>query len=115
MIKKSVIKEISDSEFTTVYTVPRGKKTELVMLWVTNPDSTNKTLEFGFYNSSEDDTVIILDDYTVNQKDFIQIGGLENTFVILEEFDSLVAKGSNNSNFKIIAAMKEYNSIIQGG
>lgn len=115
MIKKSVIKEISDSEYTTVYEVPRGKKSELVMLWITNPDSNNASLELGFYNSSEDTTITILDDYTVNQKDFIQIGGLENTFVILEEFDSLVAKGSSNSTFKIVAAMKEYNSIIQGG
>ncbi len=115
MIKKSVVGIISDSEMTTVYTVPNGKTCELVMLWITNPDSTNKTIEVEFYNKSDDATVTILDDFRVDQKDFIQIGGTENSFVIMSEGDKLRAQGSNNSNFKLIAALKEHNSIVQGG
>lgn len=115
MIKKSAVAVISDSEFTTVYTVPNGKSCELVMIWITNPDSTNKTLELDFYDKSNDVQIHLLEDYVVNQKDFVQIGGTENSFVIMQEGDKLLAKGSNNSNFRIVASMKEHNVMIQGG
>ena len=115
MIKKSSVSIISDSELTTVYTVPNGKTCELVMVWITNPDTTNKTLRLDFYDKSLDTSVTILEDYQVNQKDFVQIGGTENSFVVMKEGDKLMAQGSHNSNFRLILAMKEHNSIIQGG
>lgn len=117
MIKKSSVTEIGvgSENTTTIYTVPNGKSAEVVMIWITNPDTTNKNLHLEFYNASADATVTLLDDFQVNQKDFIQIGGMANTFVIMKENDKLQAYGSSNSNFKIVASYIEHNDIIQGG
>lgn len=113
MIKRSSVTEVSSTEMTTLYTVPEGVRTELVMLWITNPDTVNKNFHLEFYNSSSDTTIVLLDDYKVNQKDFVQIGGLENTFVIMNEGDKLKATGSSNSNFKVVLSFKEHNNIVQ--
>ena len=115
MIKKSVLKEISDSSLTTIYTVPTGKATELCMVWVTNPDSGNKDFHLEVYSKKADASIVVLDDYPMNDKDILQLGGTENTFVVMYEGDSIKAQGSSNSNFKVLLSIKEHNDVIQGG
>ena len=117
MIKKSAIAELSDDSNspTTIYTVPDGKQSEIVMVWVTNPDSSNKQFHLEFYNASADTTTVLFDGYTINQKDFLQIGGQAQTFVMMQEGDKLKGYGNSNSNFKVIVSCLEHNVIIQGG
>ena len=115
MIKKSTITALVPLVETTLYTVPSGKGSELVMLWLSNPDTNNKGLTLKAYNSSTDSSVTILEDYTVNSKDFVQIGGTENSYIVMAEGDKILATGASNSAFTIVCSFKEHNNIIQGG
>lgn len=118
MIKKSVLKGVvatNGSELTTLYTVPTGKKAELVMVWITNPDSGNRDFHLEIYNSVEDETIVVLDDYPLNDREILQLGGTANSFVILYQGDTIKARGSNNSNFKVVLSIIEHNHIVDGG
>lgn len=117
MIKKSTVGIIGTDSAnpTTIYTVPNGKKTEIVMVWITNPESASKGFHLEFYNASEDASVVLLDGYSVSQKDFAQLGGTANTFVMMQEGDKLEAYGETGSNFKVIVSFIEYPDLIKGG
>jgi len=115
MIRKSIVKSLAPEVITDLYEVPTGKKSEIRMIWITNPDSTNRNIELDFYDASEDETIIILEDYQLNQKDILQLGGDYNTFLCMKEGDKLMAEGQTNSNFTFIISVVEEPDIIQGG
>jgi len=115
MIKKSTLTSLTPLVETAVYTVPQGKKSELVMIWISNPSANNRKITLKAYNSSADMSISILEDFAIALHELKQIGGTENTFVMMEEGDKILATGSTGSTFSVVCAVKEYNDIIQGG
>ena len=85
------------------------------MVWMTNPGNTNKKLELNYYSAASGQTIKLLEDFTIDQKDIVQLGGTENTFVCMQEGDYLEAEGATGSDFTIIVSYVESSSVIKGG
>lgn len=99
-----------DDTTVTLYTVPDHKIAEWVLLYVSNPGENNDDFHLEFYDASEDSTIIILDEYRIDRKDFFRIGGEPFAFVMMEEGDQIKAFGDNNSNFSVLVSVIEHNS-----
>lgn len=115
MIRKSVVKSLTPGVMTTLYEVPANKKAEIRMIWISNPGSNNKEIELDVYNAAADETIIVLDGYTVNSDSFLQLGGTENTFVCMAAGDKLLAEATTGSNFSVIVSFVEEKALVQGG
>jgi hypothetical protein len=113
MIKKSFGKHLTAGVLTDIYTVPEGARAEWTLLYVTNPGSNNKTIEIDYYNAETDTTLIILDGYIVNAKDYLKLGGGATDFIILKEGDKIKAQGEAGSNFSVLISVIEHNNIVQ--
>jgi hypothetical protein len=107
MIKRTYAKE-GTTTFQTLYTVPEGARTELVMLWISNVSGSNGTVSVNYYNAATATTIKILDTYTVSSKTFFRVGGEINTFLIMAENDYIQIKSSQPSTF--IASVIEYDN-----
>lgn len=92
---------------TAVYTVPTGKKAEWVHAYITNVSGSNGTIDMSVNG------FVLLDDYTVSAKDFKDIGGTINSFVILTEGQTITANATQSMT--LVVSIIEHNNIIQGG
>lgn len=92
---------------TAVYTVPTGKKAEWVHAYITNVSGSNGTIDMSVNG------FVLLDDYTVSAKDFKDIGGTINSFVILTEGQTITANATQSMT--LVVSVIEHNDIIQGG
>ena len=104
-----------DDTVVTIYTVPDRKMAEWVLLYVTNPSENNDDFHLEIYDSSENATITILDEYLLDAKDFLVIGGDANSFVMLEEGDQIKAHGDSNSNFSVLISVIEHNATAVRG
>ena len=106
MIKKSFGASLQTTD-TTLYEVPAGKKAEWVHAYITNVSGSNGTIDMSVNG------FVLLDDYTVSAKDFKDIGGTINSFVILTEGQTITANATQSMT--LVVSVIEYNDIIQGG
>lgn len=113
MIKKSFGRTLTPNVLTDIYTVPEGVRAEWCLLYITNPDGGNKSIEVDYYNALTDTTMVILDGYVINARDFFKLGGGYNEFIILNEGDKIQARGATGSSFSVLASVIEENNIIQ--
>lgn len=93
---------------TTLYTVPEGARTELVMLWISNTSGSNETIDVNYYNNTSSTTIKILDDYTISSKTFERIGGDYNTFLVMGQGDYIQVSSTQPCTF--IASVIEYDN-----
>lgn len=112
MIKKSFGAVLTGTA-ATIYTVPTGKKAEWVLMYLTNTSGSNGTVSVDFVDDSASATLPILDGYSVSSKEFFQIGGGFNEFIMMEEGDSFSA--SATQTMTMLVSVIEFNNIIQGG
>jgi hypothetical protein len=92
---------------TAVYTAPPSKKAEWVHAYITNVSGSNGTIDMSVNG------FVLLNDYAVSAKDFLDIGGTSNSFVILEAGQTITA--SATQSMTLVVSILEYNDIIQGG
>ena len=92
---------------TAIYTVPSNKKAEWVHAYITNVSGSNGTIDMSVNG------FVLLDDYTVSAKDFKDIGGTINSFVILTEGQTITANATQSMT--LVVSVIEHNDIIQGG
>lgn len=92
---------------TAIYTVPTGKKAEWVHAYITNVSGSNGTVDMSVNG------LVLLEDYSISSKDFLDIGGNENTFVFVEAGQTITA--SATQSMTLIVSVIEHNDIIQGG
>jgi hypothetical protein len=97
----------------TVYTVPAGKSAQWVLLYITNTSGSNGNVEVDYYSAAQDSTFSVLEGYTVTGKDFLQIGGTINSFIMMREGDSISA--FSTQQMTMLMSFIEENAIIQGG
>lgn len=112
MIKKS-FGAVLTSTPATIYTVPTGKKAEWVLLYLKNYSGSTGTADLDFIDDSESATLPILDGYSLSSKEFFQLGGGFNEFIMMEEGDSISA--SATQSMTLLVSVIEFNDIIQGG
>ena len=97
----------------TVYTVPQGKRTQWVLMYITNTSGSNGTVEVDYYSAEQAATFSVLEGFTVTAKQFFQIGGEVNAFIMMQEGDSISA--SATQPMTMLVSLIEENAIIQGG
>jgi len=112
MINKSAGASLTGT-LTDIYTVPNGKRSRWVLMYLTNTSGSNGTVDVKFYDSSASATLSVLEDYTISSKDFLQVGGEVNAFIMMEEGDKIQA--SATQTMSLLVSFIEENAIIQGG
>ena len=112
MIKKSFAITTTPT-LQTIYTVPNGKQAEWRLLWVSNVSGSNGTFDVTYYNKQTDTTFTFFDDHSLSTKDFFNIGGEYNEFVMMGEGDYIQI--SATQSMTAIVSVIEHNDIIQGG
>jgi hypothetical protein len=112
MIKKSFGAALTGT-IATVYTVPSSKKAEWVLVYITNTSGSNATVTLQYYDASEDATLAILDTYTISSKEFFQIGGNVNEFILMRAGDQI--KASATHAMTLLISVIESNDVITGG
>lgn len=111
-IRKSYGKVLTGTS-QTVYTVPQGKRTQWVLMYITNTSGSNGTVEVDYYNAEQDVTFSVLEGFTVTAKQFFQIGGEVNAFIMMQEGDSISAFATQPMT--MLVSLIEENAVIQGG
>lgn len=112
MIKKSFGAALTGT-IATVYTVPSSKKAEWVLVYLTNTSGSNGTVTLQYYNAAADATLPILDGYAISSKEFFQIGGNVNEFILIRAGDQI--KASATQTMTILISVIESNDVITGG
>jgi hypothetical protein len=112
MINKSTGAALTGT-LADIYEVPAGKKAKWVLMYVTNTSGSNGTVTINFYDASASATLPVLSGYAVSSKDFLQIGGEVNAFIMMEAGDKITA--SATQDMTILVSLIEENAIIQGG
>jgi hypothetical protein len=112
MIKKSYGVALTGT-IATIYTVPSSKKAEWVLMYLTNTSGSNGTVTVQYYNAAADSTLNIFDGYTISSKEFFQIGGNVNEFILMRAGDQI--KASATQTMTILVSVIESNDVITGG
>jgi len=105
--KRSTGKTLTTT-LTDIYEVPDHKLAEWVLVYITNTSGSNGTYTLSYYDSSESATLNVLDGYSISSKEFFQIGGEFNEFILMEEGDKIQASGTQNGT--IIVSVIEHNT-----
>ena len=112
MIKKSYGAALTGTT-ATIYTVPTSKKAEWVLVYITNTSGSNGSATLQYYDASQDATLNILDGYTITAKQFFQIGGNVNEFILMRSGDQI--KASATQPMTMLVSVIESNDVITGG
>lgn len=97
----------------TIYTVPNGKKAEWCMLWVSNISGSNGAFTISYYNKAADATLLFFSDHVLSAKDFFQIGGAQNEFIVMYEGDYI--QMSSTQDMSAVVSIIEFDDIVKGG
>ena len=112
MIKKSFGAALTGT-IATIYTVSSSKKAEWVLAYITNTSGSNGSVTLQYYDASEAATLAILDTYAISSKEFFQIGGNVNEFIIMRAGDQI--KASATHTMTLLISVIESNDVITGG
>lgn len=112
MIKKSYALPLTNV-YQTVYSVPNGKKTEWVLMYVTNTSGSTSHFSVRIWSEEQQTYLTMFDNYSLAANEFFKIGGGTNEFVMLKEGDKIEALDGAGMTF--VASVIEHNDIIQGG
>ena len=93
---------------TDIYEVPLNKRSEWILVYITNTAGSNETVDLVYYDASANASLPILDDYTIASKEFFQIGGQYNEFIMMEAGD--IIKASATAAATILISVIEHNA-----
>ena len=91
--KRSTGKALTTS-LVDIYEVPANKRSEWILVYITNTSGSNGSYTLKYYDASESATLSVLDGYTISAKSFFQIGGQYNEFIMMEAGDKIQASGT---------------------
>ena len=105
--KRSTGKALTGT-LTDIYEVPDHKLAEWVLVYITNTSGSNGTYTLSYYDASENATLDVLNAYSISSKEFFQIGGEFNEFIVMEEGDKIQASGTQDGT--ILVSVIEHNT-----
>jgi hypothetical protein len=83
-------------------------------VYITNTSGSNATVTLQYYDASEDATTLsVLDGYIISSKEFFQIGGNVNEFILMRAGDQI--KASATHAMTLLISVIESNDVITGG
>jgi hypothetical protein len=104
--KISVGGELTASTKTTVFTVPTKNTAQWSLLFLSNHTGNNKWVSAWWYDVSANTEIRIIDATNVDAKKYIQFGGGDGVYVVLEEGDEIRLQSESGSAFSYVATME---------
>lgn len=98
--------QLTPSTKTTVYTVPARNTAIWSLLFLSNHTGNNKWISAWWYDASANIEVRIIDETNVDAKKYIQFGGGEGVYVVLEQGDEIRLQSETGSDFSYIATVE---------
>jgi hypothetical protein len=110
----SVGKNLTANTLTTLYTVPKQHTARFYTLYAHNSGGSTKSFSVWWYDKSQNTEIIILLEYTLASKTYLQLDGF--SYVFLEEGDEIRVKSESGSAVScIITVEQEYKAATQHG
>lgn len=89
----------------TVYTCPANYTSKMLLLFVANTTSGNKTVSISWYDSSEDETYAIVGGYVISAYNFLKMDG---SYLTLNSGDYLTITPEAGSTMDCTVTIEEY-------
>ena len=105
--KRSVGATLTTS-LTDIYEVPANKRAEWIVVYVTNTAGSNESITVTYYDDSKSASLPVLDGYSLSSKEFFQIGGQYNEFIMMEAGDKIQASATAAAT--ILISVIEHNA-----
>tara|TARA_S200002703_G_scaffold148203_1_gene144691 strand:+ start:270 stop:602 length:333 start_codon:yes stop_codon:yes gene_type:complete len=105
--KRSLGKSLTSS-LVDIYEVPDHRLAEWVLVFITNTSGSNGNYTLTYYDDSESASLPILDGFQISSKEYLQIGGEAQTFIMMEEGDKIQASGTQAGT--ILVSIIEHNT-----
>lgn len=113
MREVSVGKNLSAGVSNTMYTVPKGCKGVMTLLFVANGGNNTQSINAVWHDSSEGVNITIAGGKSVGSGDYIQVA---NERIVLDEYDYIAITPSAGSVFSSIVTFEIYqNTSYQNG
>jgi hypothetical protein len=113
MRELTVGKNIVANTPTVIYTVPKGCKAILTLLYISNSTGSNKTVSAAWHDHSEGDDIVILGTTNLDANKYIQ---LSDGRVVLDEYDYIKITTEAGSSMSVILTMEIHqNTAYQNG
>lgn len=93
---------------TDIYEVPANKRSEWILVYVTNTSGSTETFSVTYYDASANASLPVLSGYSLAAKEFFQIGGQYNEFIMMEAGDKIQASASSPAT--ILVSVIEHNA-----
>jgi hypothetical protein len=103
MRELTVGKNIVANTPTVIYTVPKGCKAILTLLYISNSTGSNKTVSAVWHDHSEGDDIVILGTTNLDANKYIQ---LSDGRVVLDEYDYINITTETGSTMSVILSME---------
>jgi hypothetical protein len=103
MRELTVGKNIVANTPTVIYTVPKGCKAILTLLYISNSTGSNKTVSAVWHDHSEGDDIVILGTTNLDANKYIQ---LSDGRVVLDEYDYIKITTETGSTMSVILSME---------
>jgi 2',3'-cyclic-nucleotide 2'-phosphodiesterase (5'-nucleotidase family) len=110
--KRSVGATLTTS-LTDIYEVPANKRAEWILVYITNTSGSTETFTVTYYDASQTASLPVLSGYTLSAKEFFQIGGQYNEFIMMEAGDKIQASASSSAT--ILISVIEHNATAVRG
>jgi hypothetical protein len=110
--KRSLGKALTTS-LTDIYEVPANKRAEWLLVYITNTAGSTETVTVTYYDASETASLPVLDAYSLSAKEFFQLGGNYNEFIMMEAGDKIQASATANAT--ILVSVLEHNATAVRG
>lgn len=108
MREVSVGKNLTANTSNTMYTVPKGCKGIITLLFISNAGGTTKSITAVWHDSSESTNITIAGGKSINAGDYIQFA---DGRVVLDEYDYIAITPEASSTFSAIVTFEIYQNI----
>ena len=99
--KVSVGRNLTTTDKTTIYTVPPRNNAYWDLFYAINNGANNKYVSLFWYDASENVEIEILNQYTLNAKNFLKFDG--GAVVVLDQDDQIRVQIESSANMSVIA------------
>lgn len=102
---RSVGKNLTANVDNTVYTCPNNHTAKIVLVFVANETSGNKTIHVDWYDSSATSTYTIIGGYTISGYGYLT---LDQSYLVLNQGDSFIIKPEAGSTMSATLTVEEF-------
>ena len=108
MATKRSVGALLTTSLTDIYEVPANKRAEWLLVYITNTAGSTESVTITYYDDSKTASLPVLDGYSLSAKEFFQLGGQYNEFIMMEAGDKIQASATSPAT--ILISVVEHNA-----